>query len=105
MGMRPARRSIPAVRAEMLDATAGPCWPPAPPPAPGCTLGDVAAGTAAVCGGRAGAGAGFGDEGEHAEASSVATAPNERAARMSVEWRETGVVGARECLAGRDGAQ
>jgi hypothetical protein len=70
----------------MLDATEGPCWLAALPPlAPDCTLGDVAAAAPAVCGGRAGAGAGFGEEVEHAEASNVATAPNERAARMSVE--------------------
>ena len=69
----------------MLDATEGPCWLAAPPPlAPDCTLGDVDPAPAA-CGGRAGAGAGFVDEVEHAEASNVATAPNERAARMSVE--------------------
>ena len=47
----------------------------------------VAAGVVAVWGERAGAGAGLGDEAEQAEASNVATAPIERAARMSVEWK------------------
>ena len=59
----------------------------APPPPAGVALGDVAAGVVAVWGERAGAGAGLGDEAEQAEASNVATAPIERAARMSVEWK------------------
>ena len=71
----------------MLVAIGVPCCAPPPPPAV-CALGGVVEGAVLVCGERAGAGAGFGDEAEQAEASKVATAPIERAARMSVEWRE-----------------
>src|SRR5690349_17519462 len=80
---------MPVVRAAMLVATAC-CAPPWLPPPAGCALGGVAP-DAAVCGVRAGAGAGLGDEAEHAVASNVATAPNERAARMSVELCESDV--------------
>src|SRR5688572_29778504 len=102
-GMSPARRSIPPVRAAMFVPTDGPCpWPA--PLAGGPALGCAPAGDVPVCG-RAGAGAGLGDEAAHAEASNVATTPNEQATRMSGSLRKGTLVGDGECLAGDRRAQ
>src|SRR5512138_681414 len=99
--MRPARRSIPPVRAATLVPTPGPCAPDAV-----AALGITApAGIEGDCGARPVAGVGAGVALVHAAMITIANAPIERTARMVGRGVERAVRGRGECQSLAQSAQ